>query len=88
MILDRFFVAPHLASGNAKQAADALWAELDEIKAPVTRMTAWLRDKSEASLMKMLHPKTLDELNGDMLSDDQLKEELDRMSLEEFLEAL
>ncbi|MCF8146123.1 MAG: hypothetical protein K9N21_19625 [Deltaproteobacteria bacterium] len=88
VILDRFFVAPHLASGNAKQAADALWAELDEIKGPVTRVAAWLRDKSEPSLVKMIHPKTSDDLTGDMLGDDQLKEELDRMSLEEFLEAL
>ena len=88
IILDRFFAAPHLASGNAKQAADALWEELDEIKAPATWVTAWLHDKSNASLSKMIHPKTNDELKGDMLSDDQLKEVLDRMSLEDFLEAI
>lgn len=88
VILDRFFVAPHLASGNVKQAANALWKELDEIKAPVTWMTAWLRDKSDASLLKMIHPKTSEELQGDILSDGQLRDELDRMSLEDFLEAL
>jgi len=88
VILDHFFAAPHLASGNTKQAADALWTELDEIKAPVTWVTAWLHDKSDASLLKMMHPKTMDQLNGDMLSDDQLKEELIRMSLEDFLECL
>jgi hypothetical protein len=88
VILDRFFAAPYLASGNAKQAADALWEELDEIRAPATSVTAWLRDKSDASLLKMIHPKTSDELKGDRLSDDQLKEELDRMSLEDFLESL
>jgi hypothetical protein len=88
VILDRFFVAPHLASGNAKQMADALWEELDEIRAPVTWVRAWLLDKGDASLSKMIHPKAKDELNGEILSDDQLKEELDRMSLEDFLEAL
>jgi len=88
VILDRFFAAPHLASGNAKQAADALWEELDEIRAPATSVTAWLRDKGEAFLLKMIHPKTVDELKGDRLNDDQLKEELDRMSLEDFLESL
>jgi len=88
VILDRFFAAPHLASGNAKQAADALWAELDEIKAPVTWVTAWLHEKSDASLLKMTHPKTMDELNNEMLSDDQLKEEFETMSLEDFLEGL
>jgi hypothetical protein len=88
VILDRFFAAPHLASGDARHAADAMWNELDEIRAPVTWMTAWLLDKSDASLMKMIHPKTRADLKGDILSDDQLKEELDRMSLEDFLEAL
>jgi hypothetical protein len=88
VILDRFFVAPHLASGNAKQMADALWEELDEIRAPVTWVRAWLLDKGDASLSKMIHPKAKDELNGEILSDDQLKEELDRMSLEDFLEAI
>jgi hypothetical protein len=88
VILDRFFAAPHLASGNAKQAADALWAELDEIKAPVTWVTAWLHEKSDASLLKMMHPKTKDEVNSDILGEDQLKEELDSMSLEDFLETL
>jgi len=88
VILDRFFAAPHLASGNAKQAADALWEELDEIRAPATRVTAWLRDTSDESVLKMIHPKTSDELKGDRLSDDQLKEELDRLSLEDFLESL
>jgi len=88
VILDRLFAAPHLASGNAKQAADALWEELDEIRAPATWVTAWLHDKGNASLLKMIHPKTKDALKGDMLGDDQLKEELGRMSLEDFLEAL
>ena len=88
VILDRFFAAPHLASGNAKQAADALWEELDEMRAAATSVTAWLRDMSDESVLKMIHPKTSDELKGDRLSDDQLKEELDRMSLEDFLESL
>jgi len=88
VILDRFFVAPHLASGDAKQAADALWEELDEISAPVTRMTAWLHDRSDASLLKMIHPRTVDEQNGQILNDDQLKKELETMCLEDFLETL
>jgi len=88
VILDRFFVAPHLASGNAKQAADAMWSELDEIREPVAWVAAWLTEQDEASLSKMIHPKSADELNGPMLTDGQLREALEKMSLEDFLEML
>jgi len=88
VILDRFFVAPHLAAGNAEQAADAMWEELEEIRAPVTYVAAWLRDKSDAALSQMIHPKTTADLKDDRLSDDQLKEALEELSLEEFLEIL
>jgi hypothetical protein len=88
VVLDRFFVAPHLASGNAKHAADAMWNELDEIRAPVAAMTAWLRDQGDASLSGMIHPEAMADLKGDRVADDQLKELLEAMSLEEFLETL
>jgi hypothetical protein len=88
VILDRFFVAPHLASGNAKHAADAMWNELDEIRVPVAAMTAWLQNKNDASLSEMIHPKAMADLKGDRLADDPLKELLEAMSLEEFLETL
>jgi len=88
VILDRRFSAPHLAAANPKQAADALWQELDEISAPVSRVKEWLDDPSDASLWKLIHPKTMDELKGDILTDDQLREELDRISIEDFLGAL
>jgi hypothetical protein len=88
VILDRLFAAPHLASGNAKQAAHALWKELDEIRNPVTWVAAWLHDKSDTSILKMIHPKAKDELQGNILSDDHLREEIEGISLEEFLETL
>ena len=84
IILDRFFVAPHLASGNAKQIADALWEELDEIRTPVTRVSEWLQDEDDTRLLKMIHPRTKTDLKGEILSDHQLKEELNSISLEDF----
>ncbi|OQX64278.1 MAG: hypothetical protein B5M55_06370 [Desulfococcus sp. 4484_242] len=88
VLLDRFFVAPHLAAGNAEQAADAMWEELDEIRIPVTRVAAWLQDKSDAALLQMIYPGTADDLKGDRLGDDEVKEALEKLSLEEFLELL
>jgi len=88
VILDRFFVAPHLASGDSKQVADALWEELDEIRAPVTWVSAWLQRRDDASLSKMIHPMTTNDLKGNMPSDDQLRDELIQMSLEDFLDTL
>jgi hypothetical protein len=88
VILDRFFVAPHLASGNAKHAADAMWNELDEIREPATWVAQWLRDKNDASLSRLTHPRTPADLKGDELTDDQLKEVLEKTSLEGFLETL
>jgi len=88
VILDRFFVAPHLAFGDPKQAANAIREELDEIRDPATRMTQWLQSKDDASFLRLIHPKTKKDLKGEMVSDDQLREELNRMSLEAFFEAL
>jgi hypothetical protein len=88
IILDRFFVAPHLASGNPKQVADALWEELDEIVAPVTRVSEWLQNEDDMCLLKMIHPKTKIDLKGEMVSDNQLREELNGISLEDFFEVL
>lgn len=88
VLLNSRFAAAHLASGNPKQAADAMWEELDEIREPVTRVKQWLADPGDASLLKMIHPWTTNQLEGPMPTDDQLKEELSALSLEDFLDAL
>ncbi len=88
VILDRFFAAPHLASGTSKEAANALWEELEEIREPVRRMTGWLSDKSDESLLKMIYPKSREALAGNRLDDAQLQQVIQEMSLEDFLETL
>ena len=88
VILDRYFVAPHLAAGNPKQVADALWEELEEIRMPVQCVTQWLEDMDDESLLKMIHPLSINDLKDEWASDEQLKQELDELSLEDFFEML
>lgn len=88
VLLDRRFAAAHLASGDSKQAADAMWRELDEIREPVRRVREWLADPGGASLLRMIHPSTMDQLAGPVPTEDQLKEELTDLTMEDFLDAL
>lgn len=88
IILDRYFVAPNLATGNPAEIAKAMWDELDEIRQPALLVMEWLDKKDEESLKKMIHPMTMDDLKGDEISDNDLKMELDSFGLEDFLETL
>lgn len=88
VILDRYFVAPHLAAGDPKRVADALWEELEEIRMPAQFVMQWLDNMDEESLLKIIHPRSIDDLKDEGVSDEQLKQELDELSLEDFLEML
>ena len=88
VILDRYFAAPHLAAGDPKQVADALWEELEEIRMPVQLVTQWLENPGDESLLKMIHPLSVSDLKEEDVKDEQLKQKLDELSLEDFLEIL
>jgi len=88
VILDRYFVAPHLAAGDPKRVADALWEELEEIRMPVQLVTQWLGNPGDESLSKMIYPLSVNDLKEGRVSDEQLKLELDELSLEDFFEML
>ncbi len=88
VILDRHFVAPHLAAGDPKRVADALWEELEEIRMPVQSVTQWLENMDDESLLKIIHPLSINDLKEEGVSDEQLKQELNELSLEDFLEML
>jgi hypothetical protein len=88
VILDRFFVAPHLASGNPKQIAFNMWQELEEIRRPVELVKAWLDEPNEENLVNLIRPKTREDLGHEPVSDAEMKEELEQLTLEEFLELL
>jgi hypothetical protein len=86
--LDRYFTASHLASGHTIEIANALWRELDEIRQPVRLLTEWIEKKDEESLKALIHPKPLDTLMNDPVTHEQFRQELEDLTLEEFLELL
>ena len=88
VLLDRYFSSPHLAAGDSRQMARALWEELDEIRDPVVLVEGWLEKRDEASVKKMIHPVTEEELVDQPVSEEEQRKELEDLSLEEFLELL
>ena len=88
IILDRYFAAPNLATGDSKQIAEALWEELEEIRRPALFVQEWIADQNDETLAKMIHPRMVHDLTGETIGDEQLKEELESLSLEAFFEML
>lgn len=89
VILDRFFAASHLSSGNAEEVAEAMWRELDEVRRPSDLMEDWLKKKDEESLKALIHPLTPPELSSRRpMSEAEIGEALDALTLEEFMRLL
>ena len=88
ILLDRFYSAPNLATGNPKQIAEALFQELQDIKEPVKRVQEWLEKRDDASLKRLIHPQFIESLKNIPISDDELKKGLLDLTLEEFFELL
>lgn len=88
VILDRFFMTPQLASGDAKQISDALWNEIEEIRNPALFVQGWLEHENEENLAKMIHPLTAPDLQKDETNEEDLKKELCTITLEDFFEML
>jgi hypothetical protein len=89
VILDRFFSAPHLASGDPKEIAEAMWQELKEIREPALAVEKWL-DNGDSDA---LHSFTTAEGPNmpppdDVCGQEDLIREQEALSLEEFLELL
>jgi hypothetical protein len=55
--LGRFFTAPHLASGNPRQIAQAMWRDLEEVQRRVVLVSEWLEKQDEGSLAEMIDPR-------------------------------
>jgi hypothetical protein len=88
VILDRFFTAPYLASGNPWQIAEAMYRELDEIKRPVVLMRNWLERGDAESLEELIKPKSIRDLGQEPAEDAQVGKELNELHLEEFIQML
>jgi hypothetical protein len=88
VLLDRYFTAPHLASGNSVEIALAMWEELEEIRWPAMAVGDWIENPSEEVLAKMFHPKALGKLTEPPPDVEQFRRELEALTLEEFLDLL
>ncbi|HDZ24092.1 MAG TPA: hypothetical protein ENH70_06090 [Desulfobacteraceae bacterium] len=88
VILDRFFTAPHLASGDSRQIAQSMWEELDEIRRPVADISDWLNRGDEASLGKTDTPEKKEDRGMSPPSPPGLRDELQALTLEDFLSLL
>ena len=88
VILDRYFVASHLASGESRDMADNMWEELEEIRQPVEQITQWLKEPDERSLQLLLQPSTIENLEKQPVSEEAALEEQRALELEDFLELL
>lgn len=88
VVLDHYFSAPQLASGNPRQVAEAMYRELDELRRPVALMKAWLDTRDDRSLAGLIAPKSIQDLGQEPSGDETIREELERLSLEEFLAML
>ena len=89
VILDRFFTAAHLASGDPKQIAEAMWQELKEIREPALAVEKWL-DNGESDVFLSSESTGGPDMppTDEVSAQEDLVRELEALSLEEFLELL
>jgi hypothetical protein len=88
VILDEFFGAPNLATGEPEEIAQSLWDELDEIRTPARSVCDWIDNKNKENLMKMIQPRVMEEMENDAVSDGDIKNELTEITLQDFFETL
>ena len=88
VILDRFFVAPHLASGESRDMANNMWEELEEIRQPVEQVAQWLKEPDEKTLRLLLQPGAIENLEKQPVSEEAAMGELRALDLEDFLALL
>jgi hypothetical protein len=87
-ILDRFFVAPHLASGESRDIVNNMFEELEEISQPVEHMKQWIREPDKKILQLLVQPDTIENLEKQPISEEAALEEQRALELEDFLELL
>jgi len=89
VILDRYFTAPNLASGNPRQIAEAMWKELAEVREPARRVEEWLLT-GEASLFagELGSQEEEEDLRKGQTDEEALLKELEELTLEDFLALL
>jgi hypothetical protein len=73
LILDRTFSAPHLASGDPKAIAAALWSELDEIRRPAILMERWIEGPDASNFANLIYPRSAEELKKAVVNRNSLR---------------
>ena len=87
-ILDRFFVAPHLASGESRDIVSNMFEELEEVSQPVEHVKQWIKAPDEKTLQLLVQPGAMEELESSPISEEEAMEEIRGMELEDFLALL
>lgn len=88
IILDRYFNAPHLASGNPRQIALSMWKELEEIRIPIQVMARWLGHRNEEGFREPAGSGGKKDLGGVPPSPDEIRHEFETLTLQDFLSFL
>ena len=88
VLLDRYFTAPNLASGDAPAIALNLMENLDEIREPAQRVMDWLDNPAEETLALLTAGKAESAEPLEPASPSLLKKELEELCLEDFFRLL
>ena len=64
-----------------------MWEELEEIRLPVDTVKAWIDNPNDERVAGLIQAGPEEDI-GEVPSDEQIKEELDQMDLEKFLDLL
>jgi hypothetical protein len=88
VILDQFFAAAHLASGDPGEIALNIWNELDEIREPAERVRQWFTRPEGEGISLLTKDVSQESPFGSSMNDSQLSEKLENLTLEEFLSLL
>ncbi|MBW1680979.1 MAG: hypothetical protein JRJ35_04210 [Deltaproteobacteria bacterium] len=88
ILLDRFFTAAHLAGGSPATIAQAMWRELDEVRAPAELVIRWMDHPDEACLSELLGSRAKAKIGDEPGEVSIMERELEDLTLAEFLDLL
>ncbi len=88
IILDKIFHSPHLASENSAETVINILRDIDKVKETIELMSSWIQNKTEEIFLKLIAPLSKQDLNEPSVDDNELFDELDKLTLEDFLRIL
>lgn len=89
VILDRYFTAPHLATGSPRQIAEAMLREVEEVQEPVSSVHEWLQTRDSRVFGQDDTEAVSQNSSGEEgLIEEVLVKELEDLTLEDFFNLL